>query len=67
MKQPLVSIIIVNWNGRNIIGDCLRSLERNTYKNYEAIVVDNASTDGSAETIRQKYPQVKLIANKKNC
>src|SRR3989338_11543951 len=66
MKKPLVSIIIVNWNGRNIIGDCLRSLERNTYKNYEAIVVDNASTDDSVDYILKNFRFVKLIQNKTN-
>ena len=52
-NNPLVSIIIVNWNGGQIFKDCLSSLEEIAYKNCELIVVDNGSTDGS-ETLELK-------------
>lgn len=62
-----VSIIIVNWNTREIICDCLKSIYDQTNKlDYEVIVVDNASSDDSVEVIKQAYPQVILIENPEN-
>ena len=55
MKKFLVSIIIVNYNGREILKRLLDSLKKQAFKNYELIVVDNASTDGSVEFIRENY------------
>lgn len=49
---PLVSIIVVNWNGMHLLDDCLASLERQTWKQREFILVDNGSTDGSVECIK---------------
>ena len=49
--DPLVSIIVVNWNGMEFVDDCLASLEKQTWKQREFILVDNGSTDGSAEHI----------------
>jgi GT2 family glycosyltransferase len=49
---PLVSIIVVNWNGIEFIDDCLSALEKQTWKQREFILVDNGSTDGSTERIR---------------
>ncbi len=51
----MVSVIVLNWNGKRIICDCLDSLLRQTYKPLEIIVVDNGSKDGSLEMIREKY------------
>jgi len=62
----LVSIIILNLNGRNFLSDCLNSLRRQTYKNFEIIVVDNGSSDGSAEFVKDNFPEVKIIENKQN-
>jgi len=62
-----LSIIIVNWNVREDVVNCLRSIEENQPRcEYEVIVVDNASTDGSAEAVRQKFPWVRLIVNERN-
>ena len=63
-----ISVIIVNWNTRDILSQCLNSL-RNHPASYpmEVIVVDNASSDGSAELVREKFPEVRLIVNKENC
>ena len=61
-----VSIIIPHWNGIDILSECLISLFKSKHDSYEVIVVDNASTDGSQSWVKNTYPQVKLIENKKN-
>ena len=61
-----VSIIIPHWNGIDILSECLISLFKTKYDSYEVIVVDNASTDGSQSWVKNTYPQIKLIENKKN-
>jgi GT2 family glycosyltransferase len=62
-----LSIIIVNTNNRKILEECLTSIEQSTHlTSYEVIVSDNASTDGSREMIRNKFPKVALIANPEN-
>lgn len=66
MKKPLVSIIIVNWDGKALLKGCLSSLSKIDYKNKEIIVVDNGSKDGSIEFINQHYPKIKIIENKEN-
>ena len=43
MLQPLVSVIVINWNGRVYLGECLNSLRRQTFPDSEVIVVDNGS------------------------
>lgn len=58
---PLVSIVIPNFNGKELLRDCLRSIQSQTYGNYEVIVVDNSSTDGSPEIVRKEYPWVILL------
>lgn len=65
-NKPLVSIIIVNWNGLLHLKDCLSSLSKITYPNYEIIMVDNASTDHSVNYVVKKFPRTKIIRNKKN-
>ncbi len=65
--KPLVSIIIVNYNTRQLIKDCIKSIyDRVKGVSYEVVVVDNASSDGSQEMIKQEFPEVLLIANDKN-
>ncbi len=62
-----VSIVIVSWNTKKLLIDCLSSIEKNiTSVNYEVIVVDNASTDGSQEAVEAGYPDVKLIKCENN-
>ncbi|MGA2790392.1 MAG: glycosyltransferase family 2 protein [Candidatus Bathyarchaeia archaeon] len=51
----LVSVIVVNYNGMKVIGRCLDSILRSSYKQLEVIVVDNASTDGSAQYLSRRY------------
>jgi len=67
MEQvPLVSVIVVNWNGEEYTRVCLNSLINQTYGNYEVIFVDNASTDRSPRIVKDEFPRVRLIINKEN-
>lgn len=62
-----VFIIIVNWNTAEILRECLRSIQKNTVGiAYRVCVVDNGSTDGSAEMIATEFPSVRLIRNETN-
>jgi GT2 family glycosyltransferase len=63
---PLVFVIVVNYNGLNYLKTCLSSFEQQTYSNYKIIVFDNASTDNSAEFLKQNFPKIKLIQAKSN-
>ncbi len=60
-----LSVVILNWNVRELLDRCLASIRSDRYA-IEIIVVDNASTDDSVMMVRDKYPQVKLIANSIN-
>lgn len=60
-KPPCVSVIIVNWERKDDLKGCLESVLNQTFKDIELIVVDNHSTDGSIEMLREEYPAVKLI------
>jgi GT2 family glycosyltransferase len=63
----VLSIIIVNWNVEVLLAECLNStFSHMGEQETEVIVVDNASTDGSVEMIRQRFPQVRLITNRDN-
>ena len=62
-----VSIIIINWNTKKLLHDCLASVyEKAGDTNYEVIVVDNASVDGSVEMVKAEFPKVVLIENSEN-
>lgn len=61
-KKSLVSIIVVNYNGLKYCDDCFRSIRELSYPNYEVIMVDNSSTDGSVDYVRNNFPAVKIIA-----
>jgi GT2 family glycosyltransferase len=63
---PRVSVIVLNWNCRDDTIECLHSLTSLTYPDYETIVVDNGSTDGSPEAIREAFPEVQLLTNPDN-
>lgn len=67
MKTPKVSIITVNFNGREFLKNFFTSLKQLAYPNWELILVDNASTDDSVEFIKAKFPStLRLIENKEN-
>lgn len=65
MSAPLVSAIVLNWNGRDDLIECLESLMTVNYPNLEVIVVDNASTDGSVDATRSTF-DVTIVENKQN-
>ncbi len=63
---PLVSIIIVNWNGRLLLDECLSALDVQKYPNFEVIFADNGSQDDSLAFVREKFPFVITVALESN-
>ncbi|MFP4082409.1 MAG: glycosyltransferase family 2 protein [Candidatus Aminicenantes bacterium] len=62
-----LSIIIVNWNTRDLLRQCVESIKAHIRNiTYQIVVVDNASSDGSAEMVEKSFPEVNLIKNKEN-
>jgi GT2 family glycosyltransferase len=62
-----LSLIIINWNTRQLLLDCLRSVYATVHRaSFEIFVVDNGSTDGSAEAVIKEFPGVTVIANRRN-
>lgn len=64
--MPKVSVVILNWNGKHFLKECLKSFEKVKYSPLEIIVVDNNSSDGSKEYVRKHFPKVGLITSNKN-
>ncbi len=58
----MLSIIIPNWNGLRLLPTCLDALRRQTFRDYETILVDNGSTDGSRALVERDYPEVRVLA-----
>ncbi len=58
--------MLVNWNGKEHLATCLKSLAAVTYKPHEIILVDNASTDGSVEWVKEHYKNVRIVQNREN-
>jgi len=65
-NKPTISIIIVSWNVRDLLRRCLQSIYDQTKTSFEIFVVDNASSDGSADMVAAEFEDVKLIRNRKN-
>jgi len=65
-ENPLVSVIVLNYNAGELLLNCIESIKKSAYKNLEIIVVDNISTDKSQEICKEKYPNIKLIQNDEN-
>jgi len=61
-----VTIIVLNYNGKPYLEDCLSSLARTDYPEYSVILVDDGSSDGSARYVRERFPRVRLLENGKN-
>lgn len=65
--EPRVSVIVLNYNGKEFLDDCVASLSAQTFDNFELLMVDNASRDGSAELLRERYAgQFRMIFNSEN-
>lgn len=64
--MALVSVIIPNWNGKVLLKDCLRSLGRQTFSDFEVVVVDNSSTDGSVEYVNKSFPKIRVVKLNRN-
>ena len=69
-QVPLVSVVILNCNGKKLLEKCLFSVLNSGYDDVEVIVVDNASVDGSVDYVKQKFgedPRLKIVQNDSNC
>jgi GT2 family glycosyltransferase len=64
--KPLVSIIILNYNSGNWLSDCVDSILKTNYKNYEIIVIDNLSIDNSHKICKERFNQINLVENDEN-
>ena len=65
-SNGVVQIAIPNWNGRQFLDPCLRAVFSLEFRDFSVTVVDNGSTDGSAEFVRRTFPQVRVIQNPDN-
>lgn len=66
MQEAKVTVVIPNYNGIKYIRGCMDSLRQQSLKDFEIVVVDNGSKDGSLEILQEEYPEAKLIALKEN-
>ena len=64
--MALVTIIIVNWNGKPLLSDCLDSVRNQSFRDFETILVDNGSVDGSIHWVQQHHSDVRIISLPEN-
>jgi glycosyltransferase involved in cell wall biosynthesis len=57
----MLAVIIPNWNGAYLLRTCLDALRRQTFRDFETIVVDNGSTDDSLDLLAREYPEVRAL------
>jgi GT2 family glycosyltransferase len=65
-KKPLIYVNVLNYNAKSLSSETLQSLQTLTYNNWKTILVDNGSDDGSIDFLKEKFPWVTVLANKKN-
>lgn len=65
-NTPLISIVITNFNGGNLLLDCLESVFNTKYANFEVILVDNGSDDQSQKLAEKKFSEIVLVENNEN-
>ena len=65
-QNPLVSVIVLNYNAGDLLLNCVDSVFKSTYPNFEVIIVDNLSTDNSHIRCKEKFKKIQLIENEKN-
>lgn len=66
MNNFIASVIIPTWNGQELLKDCLSSLEIQTFKGYQVILVDNHSQDKTVDFVKTNFPKVKIVCLDKN-
>jgi GT2 family glycosyltransferase len=66
VETPVISVVVVNWNRRDLLRACLDSLAAQTFTDFEIIVVDNGSRDGSVEMVKNFSLPIRLIENPEN-
>lgn len=57
-----VAVLVINYNGKHYLRECLKSLKNQTYSDYDVYVVDNGSVDGSVRYVDEHFPWVRVIA-----
>ena len=65
-ENPLVSIVVLNYNAGELLLNCIDSLKKSKYVNLEIIVVDNISSDNSQNKCKERFPDIKIIQNNEN-
>ncbi len=60
---PRVTVVIPNWNTREYLAPCLESLRRQAFRDFETVVVDSASIDGSVAFVSKNFPEVRTVAS----
>ena len=65
-RMPRVSVVVLNWNGRHLLARCLPDVLGQTFDDYEVVLFDNGSTDGSADWVEARFPQVRVIRSPHN-
>ena len=65
-RMSKVSVIIPNYNGKKYLRDCLDAMECQSFRDFEVLLIDNGSDDGSGDLIRKEYPWVRLISLREN-
>ena len=64
--NPHIYILILNWNGKNVLKPCLDSVLAIDYSNYTTLVIDNNSSDGSIEIVKNRYPDIEYLMLSQN-
>lgn len=64
--MPKFSVVVLNWNGKHFLDDCLSFLQRQTFRDFEVIFVDNGSSDDSVSYVQEYFPNVNVVALEKN-
>ena len=64
--NPLISIVILNYNAGDLLNNCIESIQNSIYKNFEIILVDNVSKDNSHKKCKEQFQDIKLIENSEN-
>lgn len=66
VRSPKLSVVIINWNGKRFLHACLGSLMKQSRRDFEVILVDNGSIDGSVQFVAANFPQIEIISLQEN-